>query len=64
MAIIAQAVNKVLSDAGGCLCISIVMISATDLAFAIFVHGFAPGNQKLIYTVEKFSDHDHVPCCR
>ena len=42
--------------------ISIVM-SATDLAFAIFVHDFAPGNQKLIYTAEKFSDHDHVPCC-
>jgi hypothetical protein len=40
------------------------MIGATGLAFAIFVHSFAPGNQKLIYTVEKFSDHDHVPCCR
>lgn len=63
MAIIAQAVNQVLSDAGGCLFIS-TMIGATGLAFAIFVHSFAPGNQKLIYTVEKFSDHDHVPCCR
>ena len=63
MAIMAQAVNKVLSDTGGCLCISIV-ISAAGLAFAIFVHGFAPGNQKLIYAVEKFSDHIHVPCCR
>jgi hypothetical protein len=64
MAIMAQAVNKVLSDTGGCLCILIVMISATGLAFAIFVHGFAPGNQKLIYAVEKFSNHIHVPCCR
>lgn len=62
MATMAQAVNKVLSDADGCLCI-LIMIGATDLAFAILVHSFAPGNQKLIYTVEKFSDHDHVPCC-
>jgi len=63
MAIMAQAVNKVLSDTGGCLSISI-MIGATNLAFAILVHSFAPGNQKLVYAVEKFSDHDHVPCCR
>jgi len=62
MAIMTQAVNKVLSDAGSCLCISIV-IGATGLAGSIFVNGFAPGNQKLIYTAEKFSDHDHVPCC-
>ena len=43
--------------------ISIMMMGATVLASAIFVHDFAPGNQKLIYTAEKFSDHDHVPCC-
>ena len=58
----AQAVNKVLSDAGGCLCI-LVIIGTAGLAVAIFVNSFAQGNQKLIYTVEKFSDHDHVPCC-
>ena len=40
-----------------------MIIGTTGLAFAIFVHDFAPGNQKLIYTAEKFSDHAHVPCC-
>lgn len=40
-----------------------MIISATGLAFMMFVHDFAPGNQKLIYTAEKFSDHIHVPCC-
>jgi len=43
MAAIAQAVNKVLSDAGGCLCI-LIMPGATCLAGAIFVNGFTPGN--------------------